>query len=93
MPGLGGGSGKPKPFVKASITISENIGTQKRWVLVDAPAVQEGDIVRGFGLVVGRKWFVTKAGGMLKFQNGKVESYGWNDQVIAFTEAEGEPVG
>lgn len=106
LPGVRGGTHKPKPFVKPGITLSTELhGSKKRWVKADPRDVGPGDIIRGEGLIVGWEGFTlsgpeagpigAKAWMVYTMKNGKrltvtVEPM---EHVIAFTEAEGEPVG
>lgn len=102
LPGVKSGH-KPAPFVKPSISISEDIsGSRKRWVRADPRNLVVGDIIRGEGLIedISHHWETGpfKREGWVTFymKNGKrVNALVLPDvePVIAFTEAEGEPVG
>lgn len=86
----------PKPFQRPGIVLGDT-GAQKHWVKVPVEMVSTGDIVRGLGLVIERQWTEDNMRRItdfrLIFQNGKTERYAMGDSVIAFTAAEGDPVG
>ncbi|WNN95027.1 hypothetical protein SEA_MAGRITTE_50 [Microbacterium phage Magritte] len=98
LPGIRSGH-KPAPFVKPGITLSTELhGSKKRWVKADPRGVGAGDIIRGAGLVV-EVYYKTVTGAeneayvVFRVQNGSFHRVDIGDTVIAFTEAEGEPVG
>jgi len=93
----GGAVKKPAPFQRPGITLST--GAQKRWVKITPQHVDRGDIIRGEGLVEEIEYQRLDGPAIREFRarftmkNGKVLYYDIGDTVIAFTEAEGEPVG
>jgi len=103
LPNIRGGAvKKPAPLQRPGIILSEDIhGSKKRWVKADPRDIVPGDIIRGQGLVVDRTGhsvvgFQGSAWVDFEMKNGthflalvlpEVEL------VVAFTEAEGEPVG
>lgn len=104
LPGIRSGN-KPAPFVKPGITLSTELhGSKKRWVKADPRDVVSGDIIRGEGLVEAREGFTisgpergpkdARAWIRYTMKNGKkiIRTVEPLELVIAFTEAEGEPV-
>lgn len=98
----GGGVKKPKPFQRPGITLSEDLhGSKRRWVKTDPRNVHSGDIIRGAGLVEDVMYRTVSGAekkGWVSFRmkNGSVVNatfFPEMEHVIAFTEAEGEPVG
>lgn len=96
LPGVRGGTHKPAPFQRPGISISDGPG--KRWVKADPRNVVPGDIIRGAGLVT-EIYYRTVSGAeneayvAFRVQNGSYHRVDIDDTVIAFTGAEGEPVG
>jgi hypothetical protein len=96
----GGRTHKPKPFQRPGITLSEH-GAKKRWVRAHPERLEIGDIIRGHGLIVGgeiKDRYDPRTRSRLSYvsfelKNGTGLSVDALDTVIAFTEAEGEPVG
>jgi hypothetical protein len=97
FPGARGGAvKKPKPFQRPGVELST--GSQKQWVRTRPEWVKPGDIIMGEGLVVdvelnwtsgyeARKWVI------FSMKSGKRFQVDQSEQVTAFTDAEGEPVG
>ncbi len=91
---------RPAPFQRPGIVLSDG-QSKRRWVYVQARYVVPGDIIRGRGLVVSGAIYdvedkaldVRKVRVMFNLKNGTEYRADAEESIIAFTEAEGEPVG
>ncbi len=96
----GGRTHKPKPFQRPGITLSEH-GAKKHWVRVHPERLEVGDIIRGHGLIVGwekRAYYdpltVSQVAYVLfTMKSGDHLRVDYDQTIVAFTEAEGEPIG
>lgn len=89
----------PKPFSRPAIDLTPG-GAKKQWVTTKPEFIRPGDIVRGEGLVqaIELKWETGYAAQndkriVCSMASGKTLTLKQGEPVVAFTAAEGEPLG